>query len=105
MKKDRKFIKKLVELEDEIQLKKKLLSMEQKCLKDELNLIKKATGIKDDETAYNLLLKYRGVWEFAGNVSTSGDSLIVTLPKKEATKRGFKKGAPVLTAVKKLRFF
>ena len=99
-----KTIKRIVELEDEIQLKNKIIEIESKYLAEELNLIKTLAGINTDEIAYELLMKYRGVWEFTGNVGISGDSLIITLPKKEAKERGLKKGTPVFLALKTLRF-
>ena len=99
-----KIIKKIVELEDEIQLKRKIMEIENRCLLEILDLIKKAARV-DDDRAYGLFMKYKGLWEFTGNVGVSGDSLIITLPKKEALARGIKKGTPVLLALKTLKFF
>ncbi len=104
MNKSGEIIKKIVELEDEIQLKRKIMEIENRCLMEILDLIKKATRVNDDR-AYNLFMKYKGLWEFSANVGVSGDSFIVTLPKKEALERGIKKGTPVLMALKTLRFF
>lgn len=99
-----KIIKKIVDLEDEVQLKKKLKQIENRCVKEELDLIMKIANC-NQEQAYKLLMSYKDIWEFSSNVSTSGDSLIVTLPKKEAKSRGIEKGKPVLVALKKLRFY
>jgi hypothetical protein len=106
MKKNRsgETIRKIVELEDEIQLKRKIIEIESKWLEEEMGLIMKAAGTTADQ-AYNLLMRYRGIWEFTSNVSVSGDSLIITLPKKEAIERGITKGTPLLVALKALRFF
>jgi len=93
-----------MEIPDENSLKKKLAEIEDRCLREEVDLIAKEAKV-DEEMAYDLLMKYRNIWEFTGNVSTSGDSLIVTLPKKEARKRSIKKGTPVFVAMKKLRFY
>lgn len=94
-----------MELAEENQLRKKIVEIENRSLEEELDLIMSITKITNREIAYNLLAKYRNVWEFTNNVSTSGDSFIITLPKKEARERGIKKGTPVLVAVKKLKFF
>ena len=98
-------VKKIIELEDEIKIKEELRAIEKRALEEELNLIMRVTPIETREDAYQLLMKYRQVWEFTANISTSGDSLTVTLPKKEAKERGITKGAPVLVALKTLRFF
>jgi hypothetical protein len=94
-----------MDTEEEKILKSKITEIENKCLNEELALIMEHAKITDRESAYNLLIKYRQIWEFTQNVSTSGDSLIITLPKKEARLRGIKKSTPVFVALKTLRFF
>jgi len=103
MKKDKETISKIVELEDEIQLKRKLIEIENRCLREQLDLIKKAARV-DEHSAYALLNEYKNVWEFVRNISTSGNSLVIVLPKKGAKNKGLKAGTPVLVALKPLRF-
>lgn len=94
-----------MDIEEETKIKDKIIEIENKCLKEELDLIMELTKTTNREIAYSLLMKYRNIWEFTNNVSTSGDSLIISLPKKEAKKRGIKKGTPLFIALKTLRFF
>jgi len=94
-----------MDIEDEDKLKSLIIEIENRCLQEEIDLVMDFAKITDPEAAYNLLMGYRDVWEFTSNVSTSGDSLIVTLPKKEAKERGIKKGTPIFIALKMLRFF
>ena len=94
-----------MDMEEEDELKEELIKEETKCLKSELGMIMGKGAAPSEDAAYDLLMKYKNVWEFSTNVSTSGDSLIITLPKKEAITRGIGKGTPVLVALKRLRFF
>lgn len=85
-------------------LGEKLRELENNCFKEQIKLILKESKVKDPEIAYSLLLKHKDSWEFAANISKSGDSFVITLPKKEAKKRKLKKNAPVLVALKPLHF-
>ncbi|MBT4540248.1 hypothetical protein HOC35_01925 [Candidatus Woesearchaeota archaeon] len=91
--------------EDEKKLKQKITEIETNCINQQLDLIMSFTKTTNRDLAYNLLMKYRDIWEFTSNVSTSGDSLVITLPKKEAKQKGIEKGTPIFIALKKLRFF
>ena len=88
----------------EEELKKGLYEIENRNLKEQLELIMGKTKTVDPMIAYDLLAKYRDVWEFVGNVSKSGDSYVITLPKKAAKEHGIQKGRSVMVSLKVLRF-
>ncbi len=92
-----------IDIKDEDIVKEKINEIENDCLRQELEVIMKHMKVNRDQ-AYTLLMKYRDIWEFTNNVSTSGSSLIITLPKKDAKEKGIEKGTPVFIALKRLRF-
>jgi len=93
-----------MDLENELELKRKLKELDHNCLLDKINLIIKELNLSTEEQALELIQKYKESWTFTKNVSTSGDSLIVTLPKKKAKELGINQNTPVLVSIKKLRF-
>lgn len=95
----------IMDVEDESKLKRKLAEIENRCLREQLELIMKEAKAENADVAYDLLVKYKNIWEFTNNVTTSGDSLVLTLPKKAAKEKGIGKGTPVFVALKKLKFF
>ena len=88
---------------DEEFIKEKINEIENRCLLEELDVIVQRLKVTREE-AYNILMNLRDIWEFTSNVSKSGSSLVVTLPRKEAKERGIEKGSPVFVALKRLRF-
>ncbi|MFC1774936.1 hypothetical protein ACFLZN_01325 [Nanoarchaeota archaeon] len=88
---------------DEDYIKEKINEIENKCLMEELDVIMKRLNVTKEE-AYDFLMNLRDIWEFTSNVSSSGSSLVITLPRKEAKERGIEKGSPVFVAMKRLRF-
>lgn len=92
------------DLNDEIELKEKIKEIDNNCLLEKINLVLEKMNLASQEQALELLEKYNDSWTFTNNVSTSGDSFIVVLPKRKARERGISKGTPVLVSVKTLRF-
>jgi hypothetical protein len=92
-----------MELEDEGDLKRKLKDIEHNAFLEKINVVMQEANVTEAE-AIQLLEKYNDTWTFTNNVSKSGDSFIVTLPKKEARFRGIKKSTPLLVSVRILRF-
>ena len=84
----------MVDIQDEEIVKEKINEIENRALREQLQVIMEHMKVTRQE-AYNLLIRYREIWEFTGNVSSSGKSLTITLPKKEAKEQGIEKGSPV----------
>ena len=93
-----------MEIEDETKLKKQLFEIEDQAFQEQLNLIMNSTKITEEEIAYKLLMNYRNVWNFTCQVSTSGNSVVITLPKKKVKEKGIGKGSNLLVSIKPLRF-
>ena len=92
-----------MDINDEEYIKEKINEIENRCLMEELDVIMRRLNVTKEE-AYDFLMNIRDIWEFTSNVSSSGTSLVITLPRREAKERGIGKGNPVFVAMRRLRF-
>ncbi len=93
-----------MDLEDETELRSRIREIDNICLLEKINLLMDKLNLHSQEQALQLLERYKNTWTFTSNVSKSGDSFMVTLPKKKARELGIDKGTPTLVSVKVLRF-
>lgn len=92
-----------MDMGQELELRRKIKELDHHCYTEKINLLLREAGLSTPEQAQDLLEKYHHAWTFAQNVSTSGDSFIVILPKRKARELGLGKGTPVLVTIVPLR--